>query len=290
MKKYNIGIIGRGFVGKAVAFGFSHATGYNSNLFIYDKDKSKSQNSLDELVSKSDVVFISVPTPSNLDGSMNSEILDDCLNDISTSVDKNNSDQAIYLIRSTVVPGTSRKFQKKYKNLKIVFNPEFLTERSANFDFISQTRIILGGTDKKAIKTVKELYQHRFGESLSVLETDYESAELIKYLCNNFFAVKVSFLNEMKIVSDKIGADWNDVIEGFIRDGRVGNSHTNVPGPDGKFGFGGSCFPKDIQAMINFSEQLNINLNVLRGAWKTNLEVRPEKDWEELKGRAIIDD
>ena len=84
--------------------------------------------------------------------------------------------------------------------------------------------------------------------------------------------------------------NWDHVMEGFLRDGRVGHSHTQVPGPDGKRGFGGSCFPKDIQAMIKFSESIGIEPNVLRGSWKTNLEVRPEKDWENLKGRAIEDD
>ena len=113
---------------------------------------------------------------------------------------------------------------------------------------------------------------------------------MIKYLCNTFFATKVSFMNEMKILSDNVGAVWEDVVEGFIRDGRVGNSHTSVPGPDGKLGFGGSCFPKDIQAIIDFADKNNINLSVLKGAWKTNLEVRPEKDWEQLEGRAIISD
>ena len=92
----------------------------------------------------------------------------------------------------------------------------------------------------------------------------------------------------MKLLSDKVGADWDTVIEGFVRDGRVGHSHTQVPGPDGKLGFGGSCFPKDIQALINFGDSLSINLNVLKGAWKTNLKMRPEKDWEKLLGRAIV--
>ena len=103
---------------------------------------------------------------------------------------------------------------------------------------------------------------------------------------------------ESKVTNNKIqpnlssmnfNADWEKVIEGFIRDGRVGSSHTNVPGHDGKLGFGGSCFPKDIQALINFAEKNNLDLNVVKGAWKTNLEVRPEKDWEKLKGRAVID-
>ena len=130
----------------------------------------------------------------------------------------------------------------------------------------------------------------RFGNTISVIETNFESAELIKYVCNTFFATKVSFLNEMKLLSDKVGADWDTIIEGFVRDGRVGHSHTQVPGPDGKKGFGGSCFPKDIQALINFGDSLSINLNVLKGAWKTNLKVRPEKDWEELLGRAVINE
>ena len=94
----------------------------------------------------------------------------------------------------------------------------------------------------------------------------------------------------MKLISDNIGANWEQVIDGFVRDGRVGHSHTNVPGHDGKYGFGGSCFPKDIQALINFAELRDIDLNVVRGAWETNLNVRPEKDWELLKGRAIVDE
>ncbi|MAQ47275.1 MAG: UDP-glucose 6-dehydrogenase, partial [Flavobacteriales bacterium] len=119
-------------------------------------------------------------------------------------------------------------------------------------------------------------------------ETNFETAELIKYMNNCFFATKVSFLNEMKLISDKVGADWETSIEGFVRDGRIGHSHLSVPGPDGKMGFGGSCFPKDIQAIINFAKKLNIELNTLKGAWETNLSVRPEKDWEELKGRSVI--
>ena len=91
----------------------------------------------------------------------------------------------------------------------------------------------------------------------------------------------------MYLLVKKVDGNWEEAIEGFILDGRVGHSHLNVPGPDGKFGFGGSCFPKDIQALINFGQKLGINMNVLEGAWKTNLEVRPEKDWENLKGRAV---
>lgn len=285
---YNIGIIGRGFVGSAVAHGFSEGVGYKAIIRIYDKDPSKSLNSLEDVVNKSDFIFVSVPTPSNEDGTINIEILNSCISEINEIHSKKKHSNPIVLIRSTILPGTSSKIQNIFPDMRIVFNPEFLTERSANFDFISQTRFVLGG-DEKNVTEVSKLYRDRFGSSIAIIETDFQSAELIKYVCNTYFATKVSFLNEMKRISDKVDANWDDVIEGFLRDGRIGSSHSQVPGPDGKFGFGGSCFPKDIQAMISFSKEIGVYTNVLNGAWQTNLEVRPEKDWESLKGRAVVD-
>ena len=285
---YNIGIICRGFVGSAVAHGFSEGVGYKAIIRIYDKDPSKSLNSLEDVVNKSDFIFVSVPTPSNEDGTINIEILNSCISEINEIHSKKKHSNPIVLIRSTILPGTSLKIQNIFPDMRIVFNPEFLTERSANFDFISQTRFVLGG-DEKNVTEVSKLYRDRFGSSIAIIETDFQSAELIKYVCNTYFATKVSFLNEMKRISDKVDANWDDVIEGFLRDGRIGSSHSQVPGPDGKFGFGGSCFPKDIQAMISFSKEIGVYTNVLNGAWQTNLEVRPEKDWESLKGRAVVD-
>ena len=281
-----IGVIGKGFVGTAVSHGFSHQTGYGADIKIYDKNPAKSQNSLEETVNESDYLFLSVPTPSAKDGTIDLSIVESALESINNV---NDNDNNIVLLRSTVTPGTTESLQKKYPNLRFVFNPEFLTERSASFDFINQTRVILGGEIENTEK-VKKLYRDRFGEYLPVLQSSFQTAELIKYMNNLFFATKVSFLNEMKLLSDEIGADWDDAVEGFILDGRIGHSHISVPGPDGKFGFGGSCFPKDIQALINFGEQNGIEMNVLKGAWKTNLKVRPDKDWENLKGRAVSDE
>ncbi len=278
-----IGIIGFGFVGSAVRFGFSPNTGYDAEVKVYDKDKNKSTDSLDDVVNTSDFIFVSVPTPSNEDGTINLDIVDDVLNDINNIQKRDN----IILLRSTMVPGSSQNFQKKYPKLNLVFNPEFLTERSANFDFINQSRFILGGKEEHTLK-VADLYRWRFGKSIPVIETNFETAELIKYMNNCFFATKVSFMNEMKLVANQCGADWELAVEGFVRDGRVGHSHINVPGHDGKSGFGGSCFPKDIQAMIAFGKSVGVDMNTLIGAWSTNLFVRPDKDWEKLKGRAII--
>ena len=286
MKK--IGIIGNGFVGSSVSFGFSPQTGCDGvDIKIYDKDKSKSTHTIGEVVNDSDVIFLSVPTPSNTDGSINLDIVYDVFNNIEKC--REEGSEPVLLLRSTVTPGTTRKLQIGFHNLRIVFNPEFLTERSAKLDFINQSRFVLGGN---VVDTtiVAELYKWRFGQHIPVIKTDYETAELIKYMNNTFFATKVSFMNEMKLVSDEVGANWEHCVEGFSLDGRVGHSHLNVPGPDGKMGYGGSCFPKDIQAMINFMDSIDVSSNVLKGSWKTNLEVRPEKDWEELKGRAVVDE
>ena len=285
MKK--IGIIGNGFVGSSVSFGFSPQTGCDGvEIKIYDKDSSKSTHSLSEVLHQSDYIFVSVPTPSNKDGSINLDIIHSLFKEMNSI---NENDDSVILLRSTVTPGTTRELQEKYMYLNIIFNPEFLTERSAKLDFINQSRFILGG-ESKYTKKVADLYKWRFGQHIPVIETNYETAELIKYMNNTFFATKVSFMNEMKLVSDKVGANWEDCVDGFSLDGRVGHSHLNVPGPDGKMGYGGSCFPKDIQAMINFSNRLGVSSNVLKGAWDTNLEVRPERDWEGLKGRAIVEE
>ena len=284
MKK--IGIIGRGFVGTAVEFGFSAQTGCDAEVRAYDKNPAKSIHTLEETVNESDFIFLSVPTPSNPDGSMHLGILESALKDIE-SVNKRSGN--IILIRSTITPGTTEMLAKKFTKLNIVFNPEFLTERSAKFDFINQSRYVIGGS-KKNVSKVALLYQWRFGNTGAYIETNFETAEMIKYMNNCFFATKVSFLNEMKLIAERTNVDWETAVDGFVADGRIGHSHLAVPGPDGKRGFGGSCFPKDIQAMIQLGKELGIDTSTLKGAWKTNINVRPEKDWETLKGRAIVED
>ncbi len=279
-----IGIVGNGFVGSSVAFGFSAQTGCEADIKIYDKDELKSTHSLESTLT-SDFIFVSVPTPSNPDGSINLDVVYNIFEEMNNL---NHRTDNVFLLRSTVTPGTTRKLQRKFRNLNIIFNPEFLTERSAKLDFINQARFILGGR-KKDTNKVEKLFKWRFGETMPVIKTNYETAEMIKYMNNCFFATKVSFLNEMYQIADSCGVDWDMALEGFARDGRVGHSHLNVPGPDGKFGFGGSCFPKDVQAMIHFSKKLNINPSVLSGVWEKNLDVRPEKDWKKLKGRAVVD-
>ncbi len=138
---YKIGIVGNGFVGSAVAYGFSPQTTNlgegHQDVKIFDVDEKKSTHSLDETVNSSDFIFMSVPTPSNKDGSINLDIVYKAVSDIN---DVNRRDDNILVVRSTMVPGSTRELQETFPKLNIVFNPEFLTERSAKFDFINQAR------------------------------------------------------------------------------------------------------------------------------------------------------
>lgn len=271
----NIGIIGFGFVGEAQSYAFAPV----SNVKVYDVDDKKATHSLVEVV-KQDFVFVCLPTPMKENGEQDLSILYNFFDSIKNEDISNN----IFILKSTVLPGTTKDLMDKYK-IKIVFSPEFLTEKNSKLDILTQTRIIIGGEDLIA-NEVKRLFYNRFGEKHYIL-TDSTSAEVIKYMCNNFLSVKVSFVNEYFDLSNKLNCDWKKVIEGFISDPRIGQSHTNTPGPDGKRGFGGTCFPKDINAMISFSENNGIEMRTIKSAWETNLKIRPEQDWKNLKGRAV---
>tara|TARA_B100000989_G_C19509924_1_gene458442 strand:+ start:481 stop:1311 length:831 start_codon:yes stop_codon:yes gene_type:complete len=274
MSESKVGVIGFGFVGEAQAFAFSPI----SNVKVYDIDKRKTTNSLEETL-KCKFIFVCVPTPMKKNGEQDTSFIED--------VFKKAVSGPIYIIKSTVLPGTTNNLIKKYNKLNIIFSPEFLTERTAKLDMITQARIILGGK-KDLTSKCKKLFEERFMNK-TIIETDSTTAEFIKYMNNTFFASKVSIMNEFYRLAEKIGVDWNNALYGFVTDHRIGDSHLNVPGPDGKLGFGGACFPKDINAFISFAKQNKINMNILEAAWKTNLEVRPEKDWEKLKGRAVSD-
>ena len=275
MKNYKLGVIGHGYVGESQSFAFSPSF----DVRVYDKDSLKSTHSLN-VVLDSDFIFVCVPTPMKKDGSQDLSFVEGFF--------KTAKDGPIYIIKSTIIPGTTNLLNEKFKNLKIVFSPEFLTERTAKLDILTQTRIIIGG-DKDLTSKVRKIYDIRF-KNKTVIETDSLTAEYIKYMNNTFFASKVSIMNEFYRLANHLGVDWEAALYGFVSDQRIGDSHLNVPGPDGKLGFGGTCFPKDINAFISFAKKNNVNMNVLEAAWKTNLEVRPERDWENLKGRAVSDE
>lgn len=277
-KKLSIGIVGNGFVGSAMVQGFSL---HVDQIFIHDKNPKNSTHSLEDVGKNSDIIFVCVPTPMDQNGKADLSIIEEVVDNLSKSHDR--PDDQVLVIKSTVVPGTMENLSKKYKKENFVFNPEFLTERNARLDFINSSRIVLGGNRKDSLEKVEQVYRNRFPHT-RIIKTDFPTAQLIKYMTNCFFATKVSFMNEMYQVCQKIGGDWNQAVEGFILDGRIGNSHIDVPGHDGDLGFGGKCFPKDLNAMISKVQDLGIEPHVMKGVWEKNKEVRSNRDWLFIEG------
>ena len=155
-------------------------------------------------------------------------------------------------------------------------------------DFKNQNRIIIGSARKVGAK-IKSIYSKVFPR-VPIIKTSSTIAEMIKYFTNCYLSTKVSFANEMYQICESLDIDYDKVIEYAVRDERIGSSHLNVPGPDGDFGFGGHCFPKDLNALINLAEKhgLGLDINVLKATLETNDKVRNNRDWEQQKGRAVL--
>lgn len=282
MIKRNVGIIGFGFLGGAFAHGFA----LHANIKIYDK-YDNIYDSLEDTVNLSDFLMVGVPTPMNDDGSQDLSNMDDAVDSINRVADGGKT----IVLRSTIIPGTTRAYAEKYPYHAFIFHPEFLTERTAKLDFINAARIIIGHDPDNDIhgKLVEELYRTRFHHTPIYLTT-WEAAEVVKYMSNAFFAVKVSFLNEMYDIAHNIGVTYEELRNMWLADARIGNSHTDVPGHDGNRGYGGKCFPKDIQAFIKWAESEGLDLEMCRAADKVNKRVREVKDWLDIKGATSKND
>tara|TARA_R100000008_G_scaffold73200_1_gene51598 strand:+ start:209 stop:1072 length:864 start_codon:yes stop_codon:yes gene_type:complete len=278
-----IGIVGQGYVGTAVKTVFEKH--YDINTF--DLNGNCSCDSLDDLVIHSDIIFVCVPTPMKKDGSCDTSIVEGVVKDIN-GISYWADGERIVAIKSTVPPGTTNNLNKKSENITVIFNPEFLTEANFIDDFKNQNRIIIGG-QRPATTRLRQIYSLAFPDA-TIVKTGSKTAEMVKYFTNTFLATKVSFANEMYQICSRLGIDYDKVVEYSTYDERLGKSHWAVPGPDGHFGFGGSCFPKDINALIQLGLELDMTPEVLIAAWHTNLDVRPEEDWKELRGRAVVDE
>ena len=275
-----IGIIGQGFVGNAVYQKFKNYY----DVLTYDLDETKSNSNVNEIICKCTNIFICLPTPMNEDGSCNISIVEQVLTGIDLTTDNLETERNI-IIKSTIPPGTTAKWNRRFESLNIVFNPEFLTEANAVSDYENQDRIILGGV-RPATTELKTIFSKVFPKA-HIIKTDSTHAEMVKYLTNTFLATKVSFANEMYSLCNQLNVDYDKVVEYATLDDRLGKSHWNVPGPDGDFGFGGHCFPKDLAAILHLSEKLNTMNNVLCAVQETNNNVRKNRDWEQMKGRAV---
>lgn len=277
VKKYKFGVMGYGFLGTALVHGF----GLHADIKIFDKFKD--YDSLEDTVKHAEVMWMCLPTPMNMQtGAIDLSILDENLKDIHDLIDESEP-RKVVVIKSTVVPGTTRAFAEKYPKLSFVMNPEFLTARNNKLDFICASRIILGGDEKDpAALMLEEIYRYRFGNSALIYQCGWEEAELTKYGANCFFAAKISYFNFIYELCQKLDIDFDNVRDMILSDGRIGRSHANVPGWDGQRGYSGSCFPKDVNALIAFAKAQGIDPKLLSASWEQNLEDRPSKDWEEI--------
>ena len=281
-----IGIVGQGYVGTAVKEVFSKH--YDVETYDLDKDKC-SVDYLEDIVELSNIIFICVPTPMKKDGSCDTSIVEAVVKDINDMVVSRNVSGRIVAIKSTIPPGTTNRLNKACHNISVIFNPEFLTEANFIDDFKNQNRIIIGG-ERPSTTKLRQVYSLVFPNT-PIIKTGSKTAEMVKYMTNTFLATKVSFANEMFEICERLGIDYDKVTEYATYDERLGKSHWAVPGPDGHYGFGGSCFPKDINALIDVAKtKLDLYPHTLIGAWNTNLEVRPEEDWKKLRGRAVTNE
>ena len=264
--RLRLGVVGSGFVGGAVINGFD-----KPNVDMWVVDPKKTTTTLQQLAeADTHITFICLPTPESTDGSVNVTVVDQVLSDLN-----NFAYDGIVVIKSTITPDHLTRFVEQYA-LRIVYNPEFLTEANAHQDFINPPMQILGG-DWKECELVERAYvEFSKVKVVPTFKTDIVSASLLKYTINSWLATKVSFMNELYQLHKVSGAktSWNQFTDMLQRDKRIGDSHLMVPGPNGKFGFGGHCFPKDTKALLSYSNQKEIKLSLLDRAVSYNDSIK----------------
>ena len=272
-----LGIIGNGFVGNAINQNFKDAY----EILIYDNnpERSTAQN-VREVCHKTDIIFVAVPTPMKENGMCDLSIILNVVAQISYWYNNN-----IVIIKSTIPPGSCEEVKKRFKNVRLVFSPEFLTERNAVEDFKICNRVIFGG-EKKDVDECVALFKTNFPDKI-YFTTSWKTAEMVKYFLNTYLATKVSFANEIYQICQAVDVSYEEVLSLALQDPRLMQTHFLVPGPDGKYGFGGVCFPKDLNAFISFAQDNNVDTTMLSAAWNKNLLVREDCEWLTMEGRAI---
>ncbi len=257
-----VGIIGFGFVGNALS------KGLKKSVDIIKIDPKLGTDINDLITFEPDFVFISVPTPMNDDGAQDLSILNSVFNQI-----KDSQLNTTLILKSTVTPENLHHLEKK---LEFVYNPEFLREKSALDDFINGEIIIFGG-DKELCREVSNFYKEfTLCKKKEHFITDKTTASLIKYAINSFLATKVIYFNQLESVFSLSNSnmDWSSFIKIIAEDKRIGNSHMNVPGHDGRNGFGGACFPKDISALERYASKAGFNFSLVQEVIKINNQIR----------------
>ncbi len=269
-----LGIIGYGFVGQAVANGFQVASGGRDTIRYYDKFKDTL--SLKEVVTKSEIIFVCLPTPMSQDESgIDLSIIEESVAEFTKYTD---STDKIIVMKSTIVPGTTAKIAKKYPKSQFAFNPEFLTEANFLEDFLNAERTIIGATNDLVSRRMAVIFKQRFPKTI-IYQTDPTTAEAVKYFANAYLSVKVTFANILYDYCQKIGIKYEEVKRMAAIDPRIVDSHLDVTT---NRGFGGKCFPKDLIALLGEFKKADVNPSILKEAWEYNKRVRKVHDWEEI--------
>ena len=258
-----IGIVGNGFVGNAVHQNFKDKVPCK----VYDVDKNRSLNSLGDVINQ-EFIFVCLPTPMKRSGECDLTILDKFFDNLPEHI------IGTFVLKSTVPIGTTKKY---YERHNVIHNPEFLTARNAIQDFANNERNIVGGDMDLCVDFV-HMFEIHFPHIPSIITTSDES-EAIKYFSNVFLAYKVAYFNKIYDLCKAVGMDYDVIREGLVADSRIGNSHTQVPGIDNDRGFGGTCFPKDLNSLIVQMESHNLNADMFKEIWKYNQEIRTIIDW-----------
>lgn len=316
-----VGQVGYGFIGNAVVELFRPWC----RVVVYDKEKSQTsvqhlgdgvflESTVDSVVKQSEVIFVAVPTPMKPSGECHTGIVESVIQDIQNAAIKIGRplDSFVVVLKSTVPPGFTRRMQDRYA-LRLLFSPEFLTEANAVRDFKSANRVLLGGDIEDAriaFKYFEGVWPDRQRETwvdnpdgpVSIVQCESDVAEMVKLSTNVHLAARVMISNELYLICEKLGVKYDDVKLLTQLDRRIGLSHMDVPGPDGKLGVGGHCFPKDLNSLAFISEELELSgshpstdddgsdTNLFRSLHRRNLGIRDDRDWEAQKGRAVIDD
>jgi UDPglucose 6-dehydrogenase len=258
MKKLNIAIVGAGFVGAAVAHGFQ-----DQNITLIDPKLGTS--TVDLLGKQFDAVFICVPTPMGSGGVINVSIVEQVLRELQDM-------ETLLVLKSTVLPNIVDRLSKEYTNF--VYNPEFLTEARANYDFENPFLHVFGGNPEYCDRLETIYKEYSICKPCKVMKTTAMEASFIKYSINSYLMAKVVFWNQMKELIDLTGADYSVVQAGFTSDPRIGTSHSNVPDKvTGEPYCTSNCFNKDVPAIVNMSDN---KLSILREVWNINCRGRME--------------
>lgn len=270
----NIGIIGYGFVGQAVANGFQVTSKENDTILWYDKYKDGT--SLEDTIGKSEFIFVCLPTPMKQDESgIDLSIFDVMIPQITKYTD--NTDKII-VIKSTITPGTTVKYEKKFPNSKFAFSPEFLTEANFLEDFINAERTIIGANNDLVSRRLAVIFKQRFPKT-TIFQTDPTTAETVKYFANAFLSLKVTFANFFYDYCQKLGIKYEEVKKMAASDHRIGDYHLEVTT---NRGFGGKCFPKDLIAIMGEFKKMGVDYSLLTSMWEYNKSIRKVHDWEEI--------